>query len=351
MRPFPIYPSTPARSPASPALRGRWVRLLARLPMLPMLARPQRPWLPPAPLLWTALWALAFLAAPLFPGNALFPGITLFPGIAMAERSSIRPGENNLAHRRGGGVVGGRRGAASSSLPGLLPGEEITLGKCLRFSVRGISDRSGALAHADWVNVRVRNQCPNLRRHLLVALVLIDAQGASYGGPVWLLQRGEILPPGGSKTGNFPLPDPGDRMPVRWAARLLKVQRPRPTGASSPQVASTQVSSRQASSTSRVHAPRVAAGRSARRLTIPVRLKKPSRAAPPVQDKNVRMSPSALPFVVKSNRGKSNQTKARQAAVQAAPKSRQGKQTLAHSRRITPARPGRQRPAKKKWWQ
>lgn len=334
--------------------------------MLPMLARPQRRRLPPAPLLWTAAWALAFLAAPLFPGNTLFPGIALFPGItlfsgtAMAEPSSIRPGENSPAHRRGGGVVGGgvggARGAAASSIPGLLPGEEITLGKCLRFSVRGISDRSGALAHADWVNVRVRNQCPNLRRHLLVALVLIDAQGASYGGPVWLLKRGEILPPGGSKTGNFPLPDPGDRMPVRWAARLLKVQKPRPTGASSPRAASAQVSSRQASSTSRVHAPRVVAGRPARRLTIPVRLKKPSRAAPPVQDKNVRMSPSALPFVVKSNRvksnrGKSNKAKARQAAVQAAPKARQGKQALAHSRRITPARSGPRRPAKKKWWQ
>ncbi len=306
--------------------------------------KPQR--LPLAPILWTVLWALAFLAAPQFPGNALFPGI------ALAERSSLRPGENSPAYRGGRGRAGGGGRAASSSIPGLLPGEEITLGKCLRFSVRGISDRSGALAHADWVNVRVRNQCPTLRRHLLVALVLIDAQGASYGGPVWLLKRGEILPPGGSKTGNFPLPDSGDRRPVRWAARLLKVQQPRSTGASSSQATSTP-----ASSTRKVHAPRVAAGRPARRVTVPARLRKPSsQAARPVQDKIVGMSPSALPFVVKSNRVKSNRVKSNnlkpsQAAARASPAARQGKQALAHSRQKSPAQRGRQRPAKKKWWQ
>ncbi len=279
-----------------------------------------------SPILLTALWALAILSVPLFPGNALFPGI------AMAELSSIRPGETSPANRRGGigGSVSGGR-AASSSIPGLLPGEEIILGKCLRFSVRGFSDRSGALAHADWVNVRVRNQCPKLRRHLLVALVLIDALGASYGGPVWVLKRGEILPPGGTKTGNFPLPDSGDRMPVRWAARLLKVQRPRPPGARLAQAQSTRAAPNRGA-----HAPRVAARRPAGRVTAPVRLKSPSRRVHPVrpvQEKKVRMSRSALPFAVKANK----------AAARPSPAARQG--------RKSPPQRGHQRPAKKKWWQ
>ena len=252
--------------------------------------------------------------------------------------------------------MGGRRaGLTDSTRPraqGLLPGEEITLGKCLRFSVRGFSDRSGPLSHADWVNVRVRNQCPNLRRHLLVALVLIDPQGASYGGPLWLLERGEILPPGGTKTGNFPLPDTQDRMPVRWAARLLKVQRPRPPQAR----ALAHANTRPAPSRSRVARERPQRpSRPASRLTAPARRKTPSRTAPParhVGDKKVLMSPSPLPFIAKTNHAKAKQPGASSVARRGIhPPARTARKSTA--RKSTSLR-GQRRPgkdAKKKWWQ
>lgn len=118
-------------------------------------------------------------------------------------------------------------------LVAMRPGEEVVIAKCLHFSVRGFTDRSSALDHFDWVNVKVRNSCDNVRRHLLVELVLIDPIGRPYGGRVWVLERGERLWPGRSKIGNFAVPDPDDLIPVRWAVRVLKLERPRTSRRSS----------------------------------------------------------------------------------------------------------------------
>lgn len=117
-------------------------------------------------------------------------------------------------------------GAAWSQQRGLLPGEEIILGECLRFSVMAMRDRDGVLDHFDWVTVRVENNCPESRRFLVVELVVIDPVGRTYGGKLWVLGRGELLRPGGAKTEHYALPDPDNRKPHRWMARLVYVQKP-----------------------------------------------------------------------------------------------------------------------------
>jgi hypothetical protein len=119
--------------------------------------------------------------------------------------------------------------APAESAPALLEaGQDTVLGGCLRVRVEGFSDRAGEFSHTDWVDLRVTNGCPDVRRHLLVELVLLDPSGEPYGGELWLLQRGELLAPGRSKRERFAVPDPDDRTPVRWAIRLRQVERPRP---------------------------------------------------------------------------------------------------------------------------
>ena len=118
-------------------------------------------------------------------------------------------------------------GAMAWSKPrGLLPGETITLDKCLKFSVIAMRDRDGVLDHFDWVTVRVENGCAESRRFLVVELMVIDPVGQAYGGKLWVLGRGERLLPGSAKTEHYAVPDPDNRMPHRWLARLVYVQKP-----------------------------------------------------------------------------------------------------------------------------
>ena len=118
-------------------------------------------------------------------------------------------------------------GAMAWSKPrGLLPGETITLDKCLKFSVIAMRDRDGVLDHFDWVTVRVENGCAESRRFLVVELMVIDPVGQAYGGKLWVLGRGEQLLPGSAKTEHYAVPDPDNRMPHRWLARLVYVQKP-----------------------------------------------------------------------------------------------------------------------------
>ena len=115
---------------------------------------------------------------------------------------------------------------AWSQQRGLLPGEKITLGECLQFSVMAMRDRDGVLDHFDWITVRVENDCSESRRFLVVELVVIDPMGRTYGGKLWVLGRGELLRPGSAKTEHYAVPDPDNRKPHRWLARLVYVQTP-----------------------------------------------------------------------------------------------------------------------------
>lgn len=114
----------------------------------------------------------------------------------------------------------------SAQTKGLLPGQEIALSQCLRFSVMSMRDRDGAMDLHDWVTVRIKSECTEMRRYLLVELILFDPVGNPYGGKLWLLGRGERLLPGYAKTENYAVPDPGNLMPSRWLARLLYVEKP-----------------------------------------------------------------------------------------------------------------------------
>jgi len=106
------------------------------------------------------------------------------------------------------------------------PGEEVVLADCLRVAVLGFTDRNGPLQPADWVTLRVRNDCDEPARHLLVDLLLLDVFGQVYGTRVWVLERGEVLHPGQSKTERYAVPDDGEHMPRQWAVRLQAVEKP-----------------------------------------------------------------------------------------------------------------------------
>ena len=120
-------------------------------------------------------------------------------------------------------------GSASSQardLLGYLPGEEMVLDSCLRVSVVNLTDRSGPLGEFDWATVSLTNDCPESRRHLHVGLMLMDPEGKAYGTRLWLLNKGEVLQPGGQIISRYAVPDPNDQYPLRWAMRLLSVEKP-----------------------------------------------------------------------------------------------------------------------------
>lgn len=105
-------------------------------------------------------------------------------------------------------------------------GEEVVVGDCLRLAVLAITDRNGALDPVDWVTLQVTNGCREPVRHLQVDLLLEDVFGKVYGVRTWVLERGEVLLPGRSKTERYPVPDPADHLPRRWAVRLRHVEKP-----------------------------------------------------------------------------------------------------------------------------
>ncbi len=120
------------------------------------------------------------------------------------------------------------QGVAQAAPQAFLPGQQVVLQRCLRFTVEGFTDRNAELAHHDWVSLKVTNECDEPRRHLLVDLVLLDPLGNTYGSRVWVLLRGELLLPGQLKTGRYPIPDPDNKIPRMWALRVVKVEKPRP---------------------------------------------------------------------------------------------------------------------------
>jgi hypothetical protein len=116
--------------------------------------------------------------------------------------------------------------AADSPLAARRPGEEVIVADCLGVAVLGFTDRNGPLDPADWVTLKVSNHCKEPARHLLVDLLLLDAFGQAYGARLWLLEGGEVLMPGHSKTDRYAVPDTGDHMPQRWAVRVQAVDLP-----------------------------------------------------------------------------------------------------------------------------
>lgn len=108
----------------------------------------------------------------------------------------------------------------------LRVGEETTLDGCLRFAVLNLTDRTGGVNHMDWATLQVVNDCSSSRRHLLVALFLLDPNGTPYGRRVWVLKRGEVLRPGRKKVERVPVPDPDNLTPVLWSIKILKVEKP-----------------------------------------------------------------------------------------------------------------------------
>lgn len=105
--------------------------------------------------------------------------------------------------------------------------EPALLDGCLRVNVLNVQDHGGTVSHYDWVTLRVQNACDSVRRHMLVAFFFLDPNGQPYGTRIWTLMRGEILPPGRAKLERYPVPDPGNLYPARWAVRLLTVDKPR----------------------------------------------------------------------------------------------------------------------------
>lgn len=111
---------------------------------------------------------------------------------------------------------------------GLAFGDSVIFGKCLKLTAVQVSDQDGPTDHHDWVTLSVSNGCPLPVRHLLVQLALYDAQGNAYGGRIWVLERGIMLPPGRERMERYAVPDPGRLTAVRWDAQVVTVDAPRP---------------------------------------------------------------------------------------------------------------------------
>lgn len=177
---------------------------------LPPITRPA-PTYPRGPVLWDAVLRLA--AGPLLTGllvaGLLVAGLLLGPGPREAHGAATDAGPppqmDLQAHR---------------------PGDVVVLARCLHLSVLDLLDRNGPLEPADWVTLRVTNRCTEPVRYLLVDLFLVDVVGQVYGRPLWVLQRGEVLRPGRSKTDRYPVPDAADHMPREWAVRIRYVETP-----------------------------------------------------------------------------------------------------------------------------
>lgn len=104
-------------------------------------------------------------------------------------------------------------------------GETYLYAGCLRISAESYSGRQGDFNNQDWVTMKITNGCDTPLKHLEVALVLIDAGGTPYGTTLWLLGRGIFLPPGKSRTERFAVPDPDNRIAVRWTLEVLQISR------------------------------------------------------------------------------------------------------------------------------
>ena len=118
--------------------------------------------------------------------------------------------------------------AAPEPDQGLAFGDSVIFGQCLKLTAVQVSDHDGPLEQHDWVTLSVSNGCSRPVRHLLVRLALYDARGQVYGGSVWVLDRGIMLPPGRQRMERYAVPDPGGLTAVRWDAQVLTVDSPRP---------------------------------------------------------------------------------------------------------------------------
>jgi hypothetical protein len=108
-------------------------------------------------------------------------------------------------------------------------GDRVTVRNCLRFQVSDYRDRQADVENHDWIKFRVENVCRGAIRALAVELLLIDNQGARYGGPYWVVGSGEQLVPGGVWEKDVAVPDPDSRVARRWSVRILRADGlPRP---------------------------------------------------------------------------------------------------------------------------
>jgi hypothetical protein len=116
---------------------------------------------------------------------------------------------------------------ASPTLPPAPPpswafGDRVVVRGCLRFVVSDYRDRQSDVDNHDWIKLRAENACRTTLRNVLVEILLVDAQGKRYGGPVWVVGQGERLIPGGHREEDVALPDPDSRVAKRWALRILR---------------------------------------------------------------------------------------------------------------------------------
>lgn len=116
-------------------------------------------------------------------------------------------------------------------LPAQLPAKPINFGEgylfaeCLQIVADFYVNKQGDVDNHDWVTMRVINNCAAPLKHLQVAVILFDAGGGPYGAAVWLLERGIYLPPGKSRSTRVAIPDPENRIAVRWEVKVLQVSR------------------------------------------------------------------------------------------------------------------------------
>ena len=120
---------------------------------------------------------------------------------------------------------------ALAALPARSPAQPLAFGEgyvfagCLHIVAESYLGRQGDVDNHDWVSMRVTNNCAAPVKHLQVALILLDAGGAPYGAALWLLERGIYLPPGKTRSKKVAVPDPDNRIAVRWEVKVLQVSR------------------------------------------------------------------------------------------------------------------------------
>lgn len=114
--------------------------------------------------------------------------------------------------------------SAQNSALGAAFGDTLVYRGCLKFTAVTYSDRQDTVDNHDWVTLRLRNECQAPLRNLLVELNLIDFEGHVYSDQVWLLDSTGLLLPRMTRLERYPIPDPDQRVAVRWGVRVLNLE-------------------------------------------------------------------------------------------------------------------------------
>ena len=96
---------------------------------------------------------------------------------------------------------------------------------CLRLSLIGYRDLHGEFNNHDWVTLLAENRCSYFISLLEIAVLLVDANGISFGGKVWVMGKGEVFPPGKTFRERFAIPDPDNLIATGWRMKVTGIKR------------------------------------------------------------------------------------------------------------------------------